>query len=75
VPLTPVALKVVAAPTQSGFGEALTLAIVGNAFTVTGAVTEIELVQPVLGEVTVKLYTPLAAVVVGVNIGVTLVEL
>jgi hypothetical protein len=46
VPLTPVALRVMAVPVQSGFGDALTLVIVGKAFTVTIAVTEVALVQP-----------------------------
>jgi hypothetical protein len=75
VPLTPVALRVIAVPTQSGFGDALTLVIVGNAFTTTAPVTAVALVQPVPGYDTVKLYTPPAAVVVAVNDGATLVEL
>ena len=33
-------------PIQSGFGDALTLAIVGTAFTLTVGVTEAALVQP-----------------------------
>jgi hypothetical protein len=74
VPLTPVALRVIPVPTQSGFGDALTLVIVGNAFTVTAAVTDVALPQPPPGYVTAKLYTPLAAVVVAVNDGATLVD-
>ena len=49
MPLTPVALRVIAVPTQSGLGDALTLVIVGNAFTSTAGVTEVALVQPVPG--------------------------
>jgi len=61
-------------PTHNGFGDAFTLVIVGTAFTLTAEVAELALVQPVPGYVTVKLYTPLAAVVVAVNDGATLVE-
>jgi len=74
VPLTPAALRFSVAPTQSGLGETLTLVIVGTAFTVTADVTEEALVQPAPGYVTAKLYMPLAAVVVAVNDGATLVE-
>ena len=49
MPLTPVALRVITVPTQSGFGVALTLVIVGKAFTVTAEVTDVALVQPVPG--------------------------
>ena len=74
MPLTPVAVRFSVVPIQSGFGEAVTLVMVGNAFTVTVAVTDAALVQPPPGKVTVKLYTPLAAVVVAVNEGATLAE-
>jgi len=74
VPVTPVALRFNVAPTQSGFGEALTLPIVGNAFTVTIGVDAEALTQPAPGYVTVKLYTPLANVVVAVKVGDTPVE-
>ena len=47
MPLTPVALNVIAVPTHSGFGDALTLVIVGNGLTVTAEVTDVLLVQPV----------------------------
>ena len=49
VPLTPNALSVIAVPTQSGFGDASTLVIVGNAFTVTVVVVCVTLVQPAPG--------------------------
>jgi hypothetical protein len=49
--------------------------MVGTAFTLTVGVTDVALVQPVPGYVTAKLYTPLAAVVVAVKNGDTLVEL
>ena len=62
-------------PTHAGFGDSLTLVIVGTAFTLTAGVTDVALVQPAPGKVTDKLYTPLAAVVVAVNDGATIVEL
>ena len=49
MPLTPVALRVIAVPVHNGFGDALTLVIVGKAFTVTAEVTDVALVQPVPG--------------------------
>ena len=49
MPLTPVALRVIAVPVQSGFGVALTLVMVGKAFTVTVEVTDVALVQPAPG--------------------------
>jgi hypothetical protein len=49
VPVTPVAVSVIAVPTQSGFGDAFTLEIVGSGFTVTVDVTEVALVQPAPG--------------------------
>jgi len=74
VPLTPAALRFNTVPTQSGFGVALTLVIVGTALTVTKDVTDVLLVHPVVVEVTVKLYTPEAAVAVAVNDGATPVD-
>jgi hypothetical protein len=59
---------------HSGLGLALKLVIVGTAFTLTVDVTDVVLVQPDPGKVTVKLYTPEAAVVVAVNEGVALAE-
>ena len=75
MPLTPAALNVTDEPTHSRFGNALTLVIIGNAFTVTVVVVAVALVQPPPGYVTVKLYTPLAAVVVVVNTGDMLASL
>jgi hypothetical protein len=49
VPVTPVALNVIDVPVHNGLGDALILVIVGKAFTVTGDVTEVLLVQPVPG--------------------------
>ena len=49
VPVTPVALRFNVVPTHNGFGDALTLVIVGNAFTVTAVVTDVALVQPLPG--------------------------
>ena len=75
MPLTPVAVNVILVPTHNGFGEALTLVIVGNGLTVTAGVTDVLLVHPVPGNVTARLYTPLANVVVAVNTGDMAVEL
>jgi hypothetical protein len=47
--VTPVALSVIEVPVHNGLGDALILVIVGSAFTVTGDVTEVLLVQPVPG--------------------------
>ena len=49
MPLTPVAVRFSVVPTQRGFGNALTLVIVGNAFTVTVDVTDVALVHPAPG--------------------------
>ena len=49
MPLTPVAVNVILVPTHNGFGEALTLVIVGNAFTVTDVVVAVALVHPAPG--------------------------
>ena len=75
MPVTPVALRFIVVPTHSKSGDALTLDIVGTAFTVTDVVVAVALVQPVPGYVTAKLYTPPAAVVVAVNDGATPAEL
>jgi len=49
VPLTPAALSVIADPAHNGFGDALTLVTVGNAFTVTIEVFFMALVHPAPG--------------------------
>ena len=49
VPVTPAALNVIPVPTHNGFGEALTLVIVGTAFTVTVEEVLVALVQPIPG--------------------------
>ena len=59
---------------HSWFGVALMLVIVGTAFTLTEAVDAAVLVQPVVVLVTVRLYTPPAAVTEAVNEGETAVE-
>ena len=74
VAVTVPALSVNGLPVQTVVAEGVIPVIVGRVFTVTeGEVTAAVLVQPVPGYVTVKLYTPLAAVVVGVNAAVVAV--
>ena len=68
-PVTAPAVNVKAVPVQIVVVDGVRLAMVGLAFTVTdGERTDVVLVQPVPEQVTVKVYTPLEAVVVGVNV-------
>ena len=55
VPVTPVALKVIDVPTHNWPGVAVTVVIVGTAFTDTVPVCAVKLVQPVVVYVTARL--------------------
>ena len=69
--VTPDAESVSVPPEQRAVADAVSVPTEAGSATVTDDVTTAALVQPVPGYVTVRLYTPLEAEVVGVNDALT----